>query len=620
MFNKFGVIKYILLPFLFLLFVSFLAAKPSFAACDTNCAGGNWSYTCDFANNCHFATCTISGVCSWTDPTCYPGTAGLCPTPTPTPTPAPTCDTFCVGGTWSYTCGCSASDGSLGHKSTCTQSGVCTWTDPTCYAGTSVCGPLNGYTVTNQTCNSSGQWVTTGTPTCQNSCPGLPDCDANGCGLCNVACGGGTKTCHFTTHTGGGNCNVVDRTIFCNTNICPTPTPTYNISGNVFSDANKNTLKDGGETNYTGAITITSTGGSVSTGAGSYTVSNLSGGTYTVSYTNLPTGYSLTYPLNGPPPSFTITVGGSCSAGGSNSASCSGGSIINLNFGITNSQPWIQCIGADCRIDSGFISRIPSTTATCGPYANLPGNGGTPGLIFTGDSNADFGEGQASSTGWVVGGSNPTLSEVYSPTKVGGQVKTSYNFLLSKATQGNLTINDLASYCTGGIGNCSLQALPSGIYRASGNLRLVGGSYTFAASTNAIILVNGNLNIATRILVPNGSTATFSTSGNIVAETGIGEAAITSTNSTIAGIYSAGGSFIVQGNNNCTTGADLRFNVGGAVITNAALSGGSFQNQRNLCGGNAQCPAFSVKERADFIINSPDFLKQPNFTYQEIAP
>ena len=107
-------------------------------------------------------------------------------------------------------------------------------------------------------------------------------------------------------------------------NPTPTPTPvTYSISGNVFNDLNKNGLKESGESNYSGTPTITASRGIVTTQAnGSYTISNLTAGTVTVSYNALPTGYSLTYPLNGPPPSYQVTVGPSCTVNGAVGAGC----------------------------------------------------------------------------------------------------------------------------------------------------------------------------------------------------------------------------------------------------------------------------------------------------------
>lgn len=394
----------------------------------------------------------------------------------------------------------------------------------------------------------------------------------------------------------------------------------WTVSGNVFVDTNNSKLKDAGEQNYLGGITITISGpsqGTITYAGGVYTITGLKKGSYTVSYTSLPTGYQMTYPLNGPPPSFTVGLG-PCDPGGSNSATCHGQRMDDLNFGINNSNPWIQCKGADCRLDKGFVSKVPAS-AVGGPYASLPGSGGTPGLLYSGNASYDFGQGQASQEpyNWIVGGL--TYPETYAPTQIGGVIKTSYAYLSARAKQGNIPLINISSYCTAGISNCSLSpTLPHGIYISNGSLK-IASSYTFPSNQNYIILVNGDLTISGRIIVPKGSTAIFSATGNIIVDKSIGEPA-SSTSSTIEGIYSSDKSFIAAGTNDCSIASDLRLNVAGNIIVNASLSGGSFQNQRDLCGGNISYPAFYISERADFILNTPEFVKQPNYTYQEIAP
>ncbi len=103
-------------------------------------------------------------------------------------------------------------------------------------------------------------------------------------------------------------------------------TSTYYISGNVFTDTNKNGLIDTGEVNYQNpfALSISPSGGTIITKSdGSYTISNLQPGTYTISYSSLPPDYYITSPINGPPPSFTVTVGtGNCNTNGAPGASC----------------------------------------------------------------------------------------------------------------------------------------------------------------------------------------------------------------------------------------------------------------------------------------------------------
>ncbi|MGH7203076.1 MAG: SdrD B-like domain-containing protein [Candidatus Levyibacteriota bacterium] len=118
--------------------------------------------------------------------------------------------------------------------------------------------------------------------------------------------------------------DIVDSGVQAAPTSIPTPTPvTYTINGSVFTDSNKNGLKETGEANYAGTPTITASRGTVTTHSdGTYTISNLTAGSVTVSYTSLPAGYSLTYPLNGPPPSYQVTVGSGCTTNGANGASC----------------------------------------------------------------------------------------------------------------------------------------------------------------------------------------------------------------------------------------------------------------------------------------------------------
>ena len=105
----------------------------------------------------------------------------------------------------------------------------------------------------------------------------------------------------------------------------PTSAPVYSISGNVFSDQNINKLLDNGETNYASnfSISINPNAGTVTTDAnGSYTITNLPPGAYTVSYLSLPDGYRMTSPLNGPPPGYSVIVGPGCSTNFAPGASC----------------------------------------------------------------------------------------------------------------------------------------------------------------------------------------------------------------------------------------------------------------------------------------------------------
>lgn len=485
------------------------------------------------------------------------------------------------------------------------------------------------------------QYVTpTPTPT-PGPCTG-PDNRANGCSC-----------------TTNNQCNSQN----CSGGICqpplPTSTPTpppaggarYNISGSVFVDNNKDGRKNGTESNYTAArstIKIYTGNNPSCSGTPADTINTNNGDysyrsprvvsqQYTVCYTTLPaaSGYRSTYPT-GIPPKYVVTVGNPCRTDSSHGSSCSNGDIINLNFGINNSYPWFQCIGASCRIDDipapggggviikgttgpPFLNPIPPSSpdliACAGAaYASLQGPSSTsPGIIYSGSSDPDLGVGQTSVNGWQVGGANPETFTPVNP-KV---IRTSYGYLRTTMIQSGITPIDLATVCD--LANCTLPAnLLNGVYQANGDLHLKG--YTFPANKHYVFLINGRLYIEGSIHVPTGSTALFSTSGGIFVDKSVGESDPCSSNFTIEGFYSADYNFTVQGDNNCDVGTDKRLNIAGSIVVNAKLQGGKFYLQRDLCSDNYRAPAITFSVRPDFILNAPAFIRHQNYVWQEIAP
>lgn len=399
--------------------------------------------------------------------------------------------------------------------------------------------------------------------------------------------------------------------------------PSLIVSGNVFKDANKDGIKNGAplEQNYGSVggesqsnIRLSSNGlcsGSVSdvqTVSGAFTFNNVLPGDYFVCYLgspspDLPAGYSMT----------TIRT---------RSITVINVNVTGVDFGISNLVAWFQCVGADCRNDNGFVDKIPSG-ASCGSYASLSGAGGTPGIIFSGDSNPDFGSGQASQNpdNWMAGGLEPPgYKELFMPVR-SSVIRTSYNYMTTTASQNGITPIDLSNSCT--LLNCTLPAnLANGVYLADGDLNL--NTYTFPNSKNYVFLINGDLRIKGAIDVPAGSTATFSVRENIIIDKDLIGVVYNSLVTGVEGFYSADGSFTIDGYGSsacATVNEDKRLNIGGAVVVNADLSGGgSFMNNRDICGDDINCPAYSLIERPDFILNSPEFIKHPNFLWQEVAP
>lgn len=381
------------------------------------------------------------------------------------------------------------------------------------------------------------------------------------------------------------------------------------------------------------------------TATGDYaTEPSLLAGQYTVCYNNLPAAYDMTFPTTTPIPNLNVVVGPACSPGTSNSAicdppaacksegvgcatgaeCCSGvcgvgpylvctkgpppaTSIKNANFGIVERpippDPWFQSIGTDMRIDVGLIDLIPVTAVP--PHASLVGTGGTPGIIFSGRQAADFGvSSQASTPNWKTGDFSTWKSDVYTASR--RSVPTSYGFLLATAQSSGIPLTDIQTPCGGSLLSCTLPAgFLHGIYIANGDLNL--NSYNFTGG-NFIILVNGNLTINGGITVALGSTVVFSARGNVVINRTVLE---------IEGLYSGDRDFIVEGT---LPGTDSQLNIRGTAVANAALNGGSFQNQRNLGFANSTTPSVRFVERPDFIVNYPDFVKQSTRVWQEIAP
>lgn len=404
---------------------------------------------------------------------------------------------------------------------------------------------------------------------------------------------------------------IASGTICTNT---PTPTlpPTYTIRGNVFNDTNKNRIKDAGESNYTGGVSISASSGTVTNNAnGSYVISNLTAGRYTISYSSLPAGYKLVYPVNGPPPSFSVVVGSGCSVDGTTGASCTSGNVTNLNFAITNSIAWIQSYGLDTRFDNGYTSQIP-TAPTCAPYALLTSpDTTTPGILFTGDALASFGEGQASSKNWISGGL--TYPEIFSSGSIS---PTSYNSLLGKANRTGQTITDLP--CT--LSKCTLPAnLDEGVYQANGDVEL--NAYTFNVNRKYVFLINGTLRINGQIQVQNGSVV-FSAKNNIVVDQSVGAAANVCPipDGQIQGLFSADNNITIDGANDCLVSSDKMLNVEGSFIVNANGTGGSFTNNRDLCGDNPDVPSFTIKDRLDLLLNAPSLLLKQSVIFHEDAP
>lgn len=412
--------------------------------------------------------------------------------------------------------------------------------------------------------------------------------------------------------------------------------PLYSISGNIYVDIDKDpsdTKYDGTDILYTlGRSNITFNGQSFpssNTNTGIYSSGvTLPAGTYTVSFSNFPSGAYLTsYPNNGPPPSFSITIGKpgknpSCSTNPYTTGSCDpNGNINGLNFGIAFGNPWLQATCGDMRFDSGLQDSIPASPScggTSGPYA-IYKNASCSNLssvFFSGDSSSSFGKGLVSQSGWIAGG-NLINPDTY-PRNT-GELQTSYNYIQATTKKSGITPADISKYCQPSkqISSCTLSnSIPHGVYIANGDLHIQGG-FNIPNDNNYIILVNGKLYIQGDIVVPitgSGSSITFSSRDDIHIDPSV---------KNLQGFYSTDTNFIADTatGGTCVSGVgDTQLNVQGSVIVNAALKGGSFTYKRDLCPGNLDCPAITFTARPDLILHAPQFLRNTHSIFREVAP
>ena len=423
----------------------------------------------------------------------------------------------------------------------------------------------------------------------------------------------------------------------------PTPTPTpsaFSISGSVFDDKNKNYRRDSGE-DYTNGINITRSpvvGNLVENDSlGTFTITNLQTGTYLIeNRAPFAPGYAASWPV---PQQFQVTVGSGCDTNpklpGGGPATCTNGNVTNVNFGITNSNPWLQSYGLDMRFDSGFTNLIPQNPNTsCKDngvtYTMRPSpQSTTPGILFIGNRSFDPGFGQVSVTRWLVGGTS--YSEVFRPTT--SELKTSYAFMRNNARQQEETLIDIRTISTcGQLDNCRLPgSLNSGVYVTEldddgiygNNPLILTGNTTFSSDRDYLFLVDGDLTIKGSIIVSAPATATFSVAGDIKIDNAVGTSTLGCPASpNLAGLFSADESFIIESRADCPNNvSDLQLNVAGSIVVNAKRQDGTLNwNSRDLCGNNLNYPVFTISARPDFLINAPLFILRPNIIWQEVAP
>ncbi len=270
---------------------------------------------------------------------------------------------------------------------------------------------------------------------------------------------------------------------------------------------------------------------------------------------------------------------------------------------VTLPPNWFQGVGGDMRQDwgKGFIDNIPTPSPSL--YASreslvAPLWSQSPGVIYSG-ATPNFGGGEASVKGWLVTNSPYALGR-----------NTSY------ATLNNLLINKLGmpqanitsgGNCNDAISGCDLGSIlktPGQVYMASGHIYLTtmpatvstipSGSYVILADDITII---GNIPLSPGVFLLIASKKDIIVNGSVTR---------------MVGFYSADQQFTISAT------AAPQLVIEGFAAANAAGGPYFFENQRPLTVSTT--PSVLLVERPDLILSTPEYLRKPNYIWQEVTP
>ncbi len=274
----------------------------------------------------------------------------------------------------------------------------------------------------------------------------------------------------------------------------------------------------------------------------------------------------------------------------------SGDSVV-IDVGFKTNRSWVQTDGGDVYADN-ITSYLPGSTKF-----NRTGAAGFPGIISF-QSGYDFkaaagnkGEGNVSSTGWLVQESLPVIN---------------YYQLLYTRFGSPITDNYTALYAGG-------KPTINGTYFVNGDLTTTA-QWNLVSGDSYVVIVNGNLNFNYRVTAPVGSFIAFIVKGNINIASSVGvqcDATVCSdTTERIQGVYITSPTGI------------FKTNIGNAAKERLLLRGtfvaGSFQLERdlNVTSGthNSDTPAETFIYEPDYLFQLPNEMKELPVTWQEVAP
>lgn len=189
---------------------------------------------------------------------------------------------------------------------------------------------------------------------------------------------------------------------------------------------------------------------------------------------------------------------------------------------------------------------------------------------------------------------------------------TPYDSRLKRTTSydhiNNLDITKTSINCAAAPG-CNFNNFASGVYTKDGDLTLsaVSGNSRITIPGRTIVLISsGDITINSNITLQAGAFFLVSAKGKITVAGNV---------TYLVGFYSADKEFKVE---NPSSGPRQVLTIEGLVVANAGGTSSSFLSLREI--PTVTLPAVELIERPDLILSTPEFLRIPNYIWQEVAP
>lgn len=347
--------------------------------------------------------------------------------------------------------------------------------------------------------------------------------------------------------------------------------PDLSLSGRVYLDTNNNCST---ATPWSlGGLTVTVRGTAYTGSVGSDGRFAFYGGATTpISYLDL-AGFSSAY---------TPSTATGCNSG-STLTSVTNPSSTNYFYLTSLRESWWQARGAGVYANGNVRSELPSSAE------NLieAGVGGELGALMRTSGSVDTGAGGVSPEGYTA------------QTRYRGKTMN-YDFFAAQLGVTPNTVNDWVADTMNKPTNN-----PEKVFyylNPSGSEASVTTPWTVANGESYVILVNGDLRIASNITVTPGGFLAFIVNGNVRVSPAVTD---------IQGLFDLDGLIITESNGGTDVAADFE----GSVVAWGGVNFG-----RDLGANNVSTPGESFVHRADLLVNMPESMKVFALKWEEVVP